>query len=199
MTETPVWTDLTEAWQSLGVATEPVAALRAAVNRDSVRLRWIWWSEVALTLVVLAAFAAALPSLRPAARPWWVLAVLLHVGVVAGFAAWNRRGVWAPVGESTRDYLRLARLRLHRSRRSATFVLVIITVEAAAMLVLRSELPLLAGSRAPVAGVAVLVGVTLAGAVWYRQRQARELERLDRLATRGGWDDPDDGPGGAAR
>lgn len=177
MNTMPAGHDLVAVWREFDPQAMSGAALRRLVDRDTRRLRWLSRTEVMLTLLILAAFAAAFRRL-PAPDRWvWLTATVLHVATVYGFVTWNRRGTWAPMGRSTQDYLRLARLRLVRTRRSALFVAGLIAVEGAvtAYFVIRS--PAAVGDI-PLAGIAAVVGVTAGAAAWYRRRMARELARL---------------------
>ncbi|MGE0552171.1 MAG: hypothetical protein AB7R55_01950 [Gemmatimonadales bacterium] len=185
MSDSVGWTDLVDLWRELPDAPTTPAELRATVDLQTRRLRGVIWIEAGIVVVMAAWLARALPLLPPEERPWWLLASALHVVVVVIFTAWNRRGLFSPLGESTRDYLRLARLRLERSLRTASFVVGVVVVEALALLLVAAGL----GQRraATAVGLAVVgVALTLVGAVWYRARTRRELARLAVVAQRYG-------------
>jgi hypothetical protein len=172
----PVWTALAESWRSPDPDPSGGAAMRRRVDRETERLRWIGWAEVTLTVLGLVGLPMALAAGRLGFG--WVVAGLIHTVAVAGFAAWNRQGVWQPLGESTLDYLRLARERGRRKFRTARFVQGVIAIEGAALLAWLAAPggPGLDAVSATAIGVGVVV--TAAGSEWYRRRVRSELDRL---------------------
>jgi len=185
VTDSTGWTELAELWQRLPADTPTPGEPRASVERDTRRLRRIVWCEVGVVVVTGLWLARGLQSLPSSERAWWLAAAVIHVAVVVGFATWNRSGVFAPLGESTRDYLALARLRLTRSLRSARFVVGMIAAESLALVFGLARRP---GGLDPMvaASAALAMVVTLAGALWYRARVRRQLERLAPLTRRYG-------------
>jgi hypothetical protein len=171
------WDDLAATWRGLDAGAGTARQLRARIDRDTRRLRWRRGAEVLVTAVVVGAFLPRVADLPAGERGWWVALVAAHVALVWGFAVWNRRGLWAPLGAATTDYLRLARLRLVRTRRAAGFVAGLIGVEAGLVL------GLLALRERPVSGaaVAILAAFVLvaAAAAWYRARLRHDLARLE--------------------
>jgi len=188
MSDSVGWHDLVDLWHELP-ATAP-SDLRRTVDRQTRRLRRVIWAEAALVVVMAVWLARVLPLLPPGERRWWLVASALHVVTVVGFTVWNRRGIFEPLGESTRDYLRLARLRLTRSLRTSSFVVGLIVVEALVLVLATAGW----GQRRANAaiGLAVVgVALTLIGTLWYRARAKRELTRLAVLAKRYGVEDDD--------
>lgn len=131
---------------------------------------------VALTVVVLGADGAASPS-----TVTWLGLLWLTWVIAAGFATWNRWGVWRPSAETARSYLALSEERARRRRRVATFVLGLVSLQLVVLLVV--------GEAHPV-GLA-LVAAYVGWAVWYRRRAGRDLEAVRRITDELTAADPD--------
>jgi hypothetical protein len=181
MTDSPPWILLEDAWRAQPTAGPNLAELRRRVDRQTSWLRWLSRLEVGVT-VVLTGWAALVARSLPESQRWgWLAAVLLHTAVVVAFTAWNRRGIWRPLGNSTREYLSLALERCRRRRRTAGFLVALLGVEAVGLLVWlasRAE-----GFRRPVLSAVVVAAmlVTAAISVWFRRRWGEELARLEEL------------------
>ncbi|MGE0439960.1 MAG: hypothetical protein AB7L66_22460 [Gemmatimonadales bacterium] len=178
MSDATLWAELGDTWRELEAGTDSAAGLRSAIDRGTRRLRLIRWLEAVTTVTVLALFLARAGILPAPARWWWSGFVVVHVILVYGFTIVNRRGVWTPLGESTLDYLRLARLRVVRARRSAAFAAGTLVIEGGLMLALLRA-PGWPPSPLVVAVALVLLGSATA-ALGYRGWKGRELARLDR-------------------
>jgi hypothetical protein len=126
------WGELAAAWQLFDdQGTERL--IRAAVTRQSRLMRILLGVEIVLTVGVLG-WVGYLVAERPTpAMIGWGIAALVHSALIWGFAMWNRRGVWAPLGESTREYLALALERARREARAARFVIGLVSIEALAV------------------------------------------------------------------
>ena len=139
------WGELAAAWQLVDDhGTERL--MRAAVTRQSRLMRILLGGEIILTVGVLG-WVGYLVAERPTPTMiGWGIAALVHSGLVWGFAMWNRRGVWAPLGESTREYLALALERARREAQAARFVIGLMSIETLAVIgYVRSVRPLATG------------------------------------------------------
>jgi hypothetical protein len=178
-------TALEQAWKAAGSvwrseefrAQSPAALLRARLDRQTRRMRWI-----VATLVVLLAAAAAIIKSGGAGAVRLSAMVLLYTGAIWTFALWNRRGTWSPYGESTADFVALLRVRTERRMKSAR---VCISVVAIAALVASREVEAAwrAGTMtASAGGIWIAFGVYSVGIVvwgiWYLKRGRRELQAL---------------------
>lgn len=105
-----------------GVAAE---RLRRQVRRHT-RLQWLELaSEIALTII----FTIWGMSLLSEPNGRGVVPAIAIFGMTAFtwiFAMWSRRGSWRPIGESTREYLRLSHARVRAARYAIRFARVVI-------------------------------------------------------------------------
>jgi hypothetical protein len=187
------WSNLSTAWQGTDdPGTERL--MRASVIRRGRLMRVVLGSEVAVTVGVLT-WVGYVVSARPTATMiGWGVAALLHSALVWGFALWNRRGMWAPLGESTRDYLALALERASRDRRAAQFVIWLVALEVLAVATF------LVLSHRPVSGgwwlvPAAVVVSALGWAILRVLRSERELDGLRSVARELGFDADPNGIG----
>ncbi len=175
----PEWEALSSAWRA---PLDPVDAgwVRDLVDRHTRRLRLVVAVEVLITVAALAVSVVLMVSERMAAVGWG-LAALIHTLVVTGFTTWNRIGAWRPLGEATREYLRLARDRCIRQRRAALVLGGLVVVEAAALVTwaLRTETELPRAGWQLVFGLGV--GCPLVWSIWSGTTAGRRLARLDRI------------------
>jgi hypothetical protein len=138
------WESLSVVWRT---SPDPVDAgwVRELVDRHTRRLRLVVAIEALITVAAVIMAVAVMVSGRTAAAIGWGLGALAHTLVVAGFTAWNRAGVWRPMSEATRDYLRLARERCLRQRRAAWVLGGFVVVEGAGLaiwaIMTETELP----------------------------------------------------------
>ncbi len=171
------WESLSATWRT---PLDPVDAgwVRALVDRHTRRLRLVVAMEALVTVAGVIVAVAVMVSGRTAAAIGWGLAALAHTLVVAGFTAWNRAGVWRPLSEATRDYLRLARERCLRQRRAAWILGGLVAVEGAglALWALTTETDLPRTTWQLVIGLAV--GGPLAWSIWSGRSAGRRLVRL---------------------
>lgn len=178
------WHELAKTWR-VGPTIDP-SQIRRLADRQTRRMRLVVLAEVAVTLVTAGVVWWVLRVERGAVALGWAVAAGLHAGVVWGFSIWNRIGIWRPLGESTAAYLRLARERLRRQRRSATFTLWLVGIEVAALLAwLRLDAD---PGRTPRSGwawfpAAVVTTTAIGWAWWYRVRAVRQLARLGVLES----------------
>lgn len=178
-------TTVDREWEGLGATwREPADALsvgwvRSLVDRQTRWLRVVVAFEAAVTVIALAAVVAILVSERTAAAVGWGVAALIHTVLVAGFTAWNRVGVWRPLGASTREYLALARERCLRQRRSARFMASLVLAEGVAFIiwVVVADVELPRGLWR--LGLALVAGGALGWAVWYDWTAGRRIARLE--------------------
>ena len=180
------WNDLSLAWQRTNdPGTERL--MRASVICRSRLMRVVLGTEVLMTVAVLSWVAYVVAQRPTAIMIIWGIAALLHSALVWAFALWNRRGIWAPLGESTRDYLALAFERASRDRLAARFVIGLVTVEVVAVATF------LVLSHRPVSGGSWLVpaAVVLSALGWAIRRLLRtdrELAGLRSVARELGFD-----------
>lgn len=177
-----VWEEWSAAWRVSPKVDDNVSSLRRAADRQTLMMRVGVGIEIVLTVAVLAVVWWVVTAERGVSLIGWAVAAGLHSVLVWGFTLWNRIGIWKPLGRSTVDYLRLTRERLRRQRRSGTFTLWLVGVEAVALagwffLERRSELK---WSWTWVPAVTV-TGSAIVWALWVRRRSDRELARLDRV------------------
>jgi hypothetical protein len=180
------WSDLSLAWQRTDdPGTERL--MRAAVIRRGRLMRIVLGSEVLVTVAVLGWVGYVVAARPTATMIGWGIAALLHSVLVWAFALWNRRGIWAPLGESTRDYLAVAFERASRDRRAAQFVVWLVTLEvvAIATFVALRHRPVSGGSWLVPAAVVVSA---LGWAIFRLLRSDRELAALRSVARELGFD-----------
>jgi hypothetical protein len=174
------WEDLGQVWRA-GPAPGAERWVRELVTRQTRLFRVMLATEVLITVVVLGAVAWTVVVERTAVALGFGLAALVHSGVIWGFSLWNRAGVWRPLGESTREYLALARERCRRERRAANFVFGLLLTEG---VLLGAWLGYAQSIDAPVRRggwwippAAVFVGAFV-WAFWVRRRAEARLIRL---------------------
>lgn len=187
--------NLETTWQALGVTwrTDEHRALPLAqrvaerVHTQSKRLRLILASEIAITIVMLAASFAIVARYNTAGTVRVGAMVLLYTAAVWAFTLWNRRGVWRPYGETTADFVQLLRVRAQRRIRSARFSQLVIGL--AIILVGREVEAVWRAGSASVweRGVwlvfAVYSVVVIGWSIWYERgarREVRELAEFER-------------------
>ena len=168
-------TDAVDPLKALWTREEPprridVEDLREEVRRRRRRMLVTVAGELVLTLALVALTVVLLGADGPA-RPrdvTWLGLLWLTWLIAAGFATWNRWGVWTPSAETARSYLELSVERARRRRRVGTFVLALASILLALLLFL-GEVHLL--------GLA-LMAAYVAWAAWYRRRADRDLEAV---------------------
>ena len=114
------WAELIEDWN--GDRPDVRAdMLRARVDRERRRMVRTIVAELVLTIVVVVAAVYALFQFPSD----WTRLFTLNLGMMLvtmwGFAFWNRRGLWHPLGETTDAFVRLARLRCRRKLQALGF------------------------------------------------------------------------------
>lgn len=149
--------------------------LRAEARRRRRRMGLVVLLEIVLTGVLIAVTVSiVLDAGATGGRMAWLGAVWLTWLAVAGFATWNRWGVWSPQAETARSYLMLAAERARRRRRAALFVFALTAVQAAALFATRDGIT--------VAGIAIVL-LYAAWAVWYGIAAQRDLTRFRGLSA----------------
>ena len=183
-------TDLDSAWVAAGITWRtdehqaPMLQLARRVRIQSESSQLILAGEIVLTLLMLGASGAALMRQGGAGALRVGAMVLLYTAAIRAFTLWNRRGVWAPYGETTLDFVTLLRIRAQRRIRSAWFSQIVICV---AMLLMAREIAAAwrVGEVRAVNWVwiglsAYSVAVIVRG-VWTWRRARREIRELDAL------------------
>ena len=176
------WNQLARTWTDAGDRAE-TEWIRERVRRKTRALRWVVASEVAITFAVVL-MLVAMSQTTPSSHGLVIGAATLgHTAICWGFAIWNRAGIWRPLGESTRDYLVLARERCRRERRSARFVIALVAVETLAMTAwaATSDRPAAPQGLLPTWWLSptLVIGGAIGWALWAERRARRELARLD--------------------
>ena len=148
--------------------------LRAEVARRSRRMLLVVAGELVLTAALIALTVSLLGANGPASSRLaaWLGLLWLTWLVAAGFATWNRWGVWRPSGETAQSYLALSEERTRRRRRVANFVLALVAVQLVGVLVFGE-------ARAVGLGIAALYA---GWATWYRRKAGRELHAIRLVA-----------------
>jgi hypothetical protein len=175
-----------DRWRAEWRAESPPAKIDLAALRRRVRRR-------TLGLWVLAAVEMAIT----AAGGWLVTAVwrasgrladfLLLLGYAA-FCLWvftfayrNRRGIWAPAGETSRAFLDLSLERCRRRLRSLRFGWGMLAVEAAGLAAwIAARMTERAFACGLLAALVALMGLVLAGLARRTRRELAELEAVAR-------------------
>lgn len=182
--------DLDAGWEAAGVTwrtdehQNTMLQLARRVRIQSDQLQLILAGEVVLTLLMLGASGAVIMRQGGAGALRVGAMVLLYTAAIWAFTLWNRRGVWAPYGETTLDFLALLRVRAQRRIQSAWFSQIVICL---AMVVMAREIAA-AWREGEVRSVdwvwiglsAYSVAVIVWG-VWTWRRARREIRDLDAL------------------
>ncbi|HEX9800895.1 MAG TPA: hypothetical protein VGC00_12075 [Thermoanaerobaculia bacterium] len=168
-------------WQDdfLALAEPPeAAAVRRRVERHGRGLRWLFAGELALSVAFV---GAPLAWLAAAPAPWkwaWAATLWSFTAVALAFALWNRRGTWAPAGESLAAQVEIDALRCRRGRRTLLFVPLLLFAEAAVIVALFDHyFPERLGTA-----WRVLAGCGFGVAVWAALFELQIRRRLARLA-----------------
>jgi len=172
------WDDLGAAWRA---ADEPVdlGPLRRLVATQRRRLVAVVAGEAAL---VLAFAALSWLVARDGVATWeavWLATLWSFTAVAVAFAAWNRRGTWAGLGESVEDHLRVARLRARRALAAVSFAIGLLVAEVVAVAVELAWYDRFGATE--IALLAAVAGAVAAWCGWTRRRVRRELALLDEL------------------
>jgi len=187
------WARLSRTWRGLEAREAGEADYGALMTwvrqwraRHRRRLLWITAAEVGITLLMAGAVLWVLLRWREPVSIAFAAAAVVHAMIVWAFTLWNRRGLWRPLGETTRDYLSTALLWSRRQMQAAGFTAVLVSVEMVVVL-------LWAGLASPAArpvtpwsgfgwvGPAAITVVALGWALWYRNRARVRLTALERL------------------
>jgi hypothetical protein len=184
------WEKLERSWRAQPTAVPVPAALLRRVRRQEWRLR-LGAAADWLGAAAFAGFALYLIAMRFSAfNLFWGLVLLSLAAWALVFSVGNRRGLWSPLGESAREYLDLALLRVARRRRALIFMWLLFAVELVIfalweLLALSGWLPWRVSSFGPrlygLLGIALAVMLVWSGCVMLRvRREARHLEKLRR-------------------
>jgi hypothetical protein len=173
MTNDPEWQWLSDLWTS--GSDDDANRLRKMVRRSRFRLG-VGQTVEALVLAGLGilTFVLVRRGLTPAAKLWLATAWSFAV-IAAALSLWNQRGMWAPLGAGTADYLRAFREHCTRQRRNVRLAVGLYIGE---VIVIVAELALLhrltAAALLTLAALGALLG---AWAVVTDRRVRRESER----------------------
>jgi hypothetical protein len=186
------WEEWQHVWRSAGPpAPQPTAGL---VQRVRSRGRRMLLGFVAESLLAVGLLAYALQTAVRRPDPptlVWAAAVWLFVLVAWGWSLRSRRGLWRPLGQHPRAYLRLEQQRQRLRLRMVRFARALVASEllfVAAWYAWRLYAHPQSLPRGP--GRYVLQGVLIgsftlgvvAWTVWCRRRALRELAVLDQIA-----------------
>lgn len=183
------WETLGAEWRdapATSAASGSVPSLQRLLARQRRRMLTGLAADVAVTLL-FAAFVGWMLLRHPGPATTWLAANVTAMLVAAwGIALWSRRGSWRPLGESTQDFLALARRRSRRTGRALDLSLVLVALQLLFVLVWTRV-----GPRGPAVGpvpggrliAVVAVAVFVAGILVARARVRREVRQLDALAA----------------
>ena len=132
MNDTIDWNALMHTWRRYdGDGADDPHGLRRRVLAQGRRLARATVGEYAVAAVIICVAAWQLATERGLDAFVWGFAMLWLTAMALQFSASNRRGLWTPAGETTRDYLDLALERIRRRERSPWLVAWVVLVVAA--------------------------------------------------------------------
>jgi hypothetical protein len=191
MNDTIDWNALMHTWQRYdGDGADDPHGLRRRVVAPGRRHPRANSGEYAVAAVIICVAAWQLATQRGLDAFVWGFAMLWLTAMALQFSASNRRGLWTPAGETTRDYLELALERIRRRERSLAFAWMLLVVQLALLVAwypatwfLWPERTWDLIERTPwlVAWVVLVVAAMTGWSVYVRSRcrgERRELERL---------------------
>jgi hypothetical protein len=185
------WKALATDWQAQAEA--PSLSIALLLQRERRRRLLMILLVIAEALISVAALAWSLVAVRSMPRTGGalvVLAVVLYIAMVWGFALWNRRGTWHPLTQSIEGFLAVSILRCRRGLVSARFAFVVSSILLGMTLfwlggaLLRSP-PVADRARLFLAlGPSLAIGlIFLVWAIWYRRLMGRKLMWLERQSA----------------
>jgi hypothetical protein len=119
---TPDWNQIAQLWLDQPVtATDDPQAIRTRVREQGRRMSLALVGEYAVGLLFVCIAAWKLATDKGPDTFVWGFAVLWFTAMALQFTSENRRGLWVPSAESTRDYVMLALARLDRRERALRF------------------------------------------------------------------------------
>lgn len=181
------WDELVTDWRELPSPSD-ADTLRALVARQRRRMVIGVIADVAVSILFVSS-AVTLLVRTPGASSVLLAANILVMLVAAWtFSIWSRRGTWRPLGETTAQYLELARARSRRQLQAIRFGALMMVTQLVIVGVWVLWGPGLRGptrtSGAMTIALPVAVVVAFTGAFsWARARARRELQELDSLAN----------------
>jgi len=178
------WTELVEQWNAVDESAIHFDALRVRIEAERRRMIRSVAADVLVSVVFAAVASYALLRFPSAWTRLFAVDVAAILVATWAFAAWNRRGTWRPLGETTESFLRLARLRCRRKIQAVRFGWEVMIAQLVAVAAWRVWGPQQA-PFVPTESLAVLpVVVVVVFTVWLalsRRRAAQELAELDRV------------------
>ena len=191
-----IWSELAETWRATTDLPAAAATLKRSADRQTRMMRLSLGAEILVTLVTLGLVWWVVTGERGPISLGWVVGAGVHAAIVWGFTLWNRAGIWAPLGRSTVDYLRLTRTRFERQRRAAAFTLWLVGIETAALagwIAIRSGWTGSGWRLAWLPGL-VVIGSAIGWAIWSGRRARTARARLATIESQLAGD----GPGGSS-
>ncbi|MBY6191210.1 hypothetical protein KUV22_12320 [Microbulbifer agarilyticus] len=177
---------LAEVWQQATVAPPVPDVIRNRIRREERKMRLYALLEWGAAIVV--GFCGIYLMLTSEVRdaPWRALLVLvLLIGAMA-FSVSNRRGLSAPLEETTQAYLERARLRLVRKRRTLQFAWLLFVAELVILALWQwlSQFGWLEpifgqNSAASIGLLGVFTLAMAAWSLWYWRRIQRSAQQID--------------------
>jgi hypothetical protein len=185
------WTTLATDWQAQAEAPSlSVALLLRRERRRRLLMALLMIAEALISVAALVWSLVAVRSMPPTAGAMVVLAVVLYIAMVWGFALWNRRGTWHPLTQTIEGFLGVSLLRCRRGLLSARFAFVVASIQLGVTLfwltgaLLRSPPPADRSRLLLALGPSLAIGLGfLVWAAWYRRLMGRKLVWLEQQSA----------------
>jgi hypothetical protein len=123
------WEAITRAWLDAPAEPQDPRDIRASVLAGNRRLSLTLLAEYCVGAVLVGIAAWQLATREGLDTFVWGFALLCFTAMALQFSTWNRRGLWRPAAESTRDYLDLALERVWRRERAVRFAWLLFGLE----------------------------------------------------------------------
>jgi hypothetical protein len=128
------WNELIRIWQQPAEAGADPRDIRGRVVSDSRRESLLLAAEYAVGAIIVCLVAWKLATDKGLDTFVWGFAMLWFTAMALQFTSTNRRGLWAPSGDSTLAYVDLALERLRRRERAVRFAWLLFGLQLAFLL-----------------------------------------------------------------
>lgn len=180
------WGELIADWRGASAPTD-ASALHALVTRQRRRMILGVSAEVVVSVVFVTAAATMLLRAPGPASTLFALNVLVMLVVAWTSSLWSRRGTWRPLGETTADYLDLARLRCRRRLEALTYGWVMLVGQLVFVGAWALRGPGLSGGESRPGALSLLpaavVAIFVCAMLWIGRRTRQELADLESMAA----------------